>query len=50
MIKEWVFRKGNANEGRAFTWENEKDFGSIKIALDHRMKNGEKSYGFPMWK
>ena len=46
MIKEWVFRKGNAAEGRAFTWENEKDFGGIKIALDHRMKNGEKIIWF----
>lgn len=46
MIKEWVFRKGNAKEGRAFTWENEKDFGGIKIALDHRMNDGEKIIWF----
>jgi hypothetical protein len=46
MIKEWVFRKGNAEEGRAFTWENEKDFGGIKIALDHRMNDGEKIIWF----
>lgn len=46
IIKEWVFRKGNAAEGRAFTWENEKDFGGIKIALDHRMQNGEKIIWF----
>lgn len=46
MIKEWVFRKGNAAEGRAFTWENEKDFSGLMIALDHRMKNGEKIIWF----
>jgi hypothetical protein len=46
MIKEWVFRKGNAKEGRAFTWENEQVFGGIKIALDHRMSNGEKIIWF----
>src|SRR5690606_5102632 len=35
-IIEWVFRKGNAESGRAMTWENVRDFNGIKIALDHK--------------
>lgn len=40
MIKEWVFRRGNGEDGRAMTWENVKDFGGIKIAMDHKDGNG----------
>ncbi len=37
LIKEWIFRKGNANEPSMITtFENYKDFGGIKIALDHK--------------
>ncbi|MGY6523609.1 MAG: hypothetical protein ACXIUD_17900 [Mongoliitalea sp.] len=41
MIKEWTFRKGNAPEGRTFTWETEKDFNGIKIATEHRNAEGQ---------
>lgn len=38
MIKEWVFRKGNAAEpSLTNTFENYKDFNGIKIAIDHKM-------------
>lgn len=40
MIKEWVFRRGNGENGRAMTWENVRDFGGIKIAMDHKDENG----------
>ncbi|WP_375583631.1 hypothetical protein [Cyclobacterium xiamenense] len=46
MIKEWVFRRGDGPEGRAFTWENVQDFDGIKIALDHKLENGEKIIWF----
>ncbi|NHE55677.1 hypothetical protein [Cyclobacterium plantarum] len=46
MIKEWVFRRGDGPEGRAFTWENVADFGNIKIAQDHHLENGEKIIWF----
>ncbi len=41
LIKEWVFRRGDGPEGRAFTWENVRDFDGIKIAQDHKLENGE---------
>lgn len=38
MIKEWVFRKGNAAEpSLTNTFENYNDFNGIKIAIDHKM-------------
>ena len=40
MIQEWVFRRGNGENGRAMTWENVRDFGGIKIAMDHKDQNG----------
>lgn len=41
MIKEWVFRKGNATEATmATTFENYKDYNGIKIATDHKMADG----------
>ena len=40
MILEWVFRRGNGNEGRAFTWETVKDFTGIKLATEHRNDQG----------
>ena len=46
MIKEWVFRRGDGPEGRAMTWENEKEFDGIKIAMDHKNEEGEKVLWF----
>ena len=46
MIKEWVFRRGDGPDGRAFTWENVKDFDGVKIALDHHNADGEKIIWF----
>ena len=41
MIKEWVFRKGNATEATmATTFENYTDYNGIKIATDHKMADG----------
>lgn len=40
MIKEWVFRRGNGEDGRAMTWENVQDFGGVKIAMDHKDEHG----------
>jgi len=41
MIKEWIYRKGNAKEASMITsFENHKDFNGIKIALEH-IKKGE---------
>jgi hypothetical protein len=45
-IKEWVFRRGDGPEGRAMTWENEKDFDGITIAMDHKNDAGEKALWF----
>ncbi|MCH7524939.1 MAG: hypothetical protein IIC74_08015 [Bacteroidetes bacterium] len=37
LIKEWVYRKGNAEEPSLITsWENYQDFNGIKIALEHK--------------
>ena len=46
MIKEWVFRRGNGENGRAMTWENVQNFGGIKIAMDHRDENGNRVLWF----
>ncbi|KAA5824142.1 hypothetical protein FPF71_11040 [Algibacter amylolyticus] len=41
IIKEWAFRKGNANTtGLINTFENHQDFYGIKIALDHKKAEG----------
>jgi hypothetical protein len=41
MIREWVFRKGNAKEPSMITtFENYQEFKGIKIAQDHKMAEG----------
>lgn len=41
MIKEWIYRKGNTKEPSMITsFESQKDFNGIKIALEH-IKKGE---------
>lgn len=41
MIREWVFRKGNATEpSMTTTFENYEDFNGIKIAKDHKTAEG----------
>jgi hypothetical protein len=42
MILEWTFRKGNAPEGRTWTWENVGQFGPIKLAQDHLGSDGNR--------
>ncbi|MDO7171868.1 hypothetical protein [Mariniflexile sp. AS56] len=37
IVKEWVFRKGNAAKPSMMTsWENYQDFKGLKIALEHK--------------
>lgn len=41
MIKEWTFRKGNAETASlSTTFENYKDYNGIKIATDHKQYGG----------
>jgi hypothetical protein len=41
MLKEWVFRKGNAPEASmTTTWEDYEDFNGIKIAKMHKGQGG----------
>ena len=41
MIKEWVYLSGGSRERPlATTWENYKDFDGIKIAQNHKSKDG----------
>lgn len=40
MILEWVFRRGNGPDGRAFTWENEKEYKGVKFATEHKNDEG----------
>ena len=41
MIKEWIFRKGNAQAPSMITsFENYEDFNGIKIAKDHKKSEG----------
>lgn len=41
LIKEWTFRKGNAEApSLSTTFENYKDYNGIKIATDHKQKGG----------
>lgn len=46
MIKEWVFRKGNGDEGRPFTWEAEKSFDGVTFATEHKNSDGVKFIWF----
>jgi hypothetical protein len=39
-IREWVFRKSNNQEGRAFTWEDEKTFNGLTFATTHKNADG----------
>jgi len=42
LIREWVFRKGNAEEpSMTTTFENYEDFNGIKIAKDHKMADND---------
>lgn len=45
-IIEWVFRRGNGENGRAMTWENVQDFGGIKIAMEHKDDKGNRVLWF----
>ncbi|WP_194776052.1 hypothetical protein [Pararhodonellum marinum] len=45
-IKEWVFRRGNGPEGRAITWEEEKEFNGITLATSHRNEAGQRIIWF----
>jgi hypothetical protein len=41
IIREWIFRKGNAEEPSMITtFENHEDYNGIKIAKDHKMAEG----------
>lgn len=41
IVKEWVFRKGNAPEpSMTTTWEDYEDIGGLKIAKMHKMGEG----------
>lgn len=47
LIKEWVFRKGNAEApSLTNTFENIQDFNGIKIALDHKKGEGDWNLSF----
>ena len=47
IIREWVFRKGNAKEpSLTTTFENYKDFNGIKIAIDHKQEGGNWNLNF----
>lgn len=42
LIKEWIFRKGNAAEpSMTTTWENYTTQNGLKIALDHKNDKGD---------
>lgn len=42
LIREWVFRQGNAAEPTmTTTFENYEDFKGLKIAKDHKMADGD---------
>lgn len=46
IIQEWVFRKGNGTEGRAFTWEAEKKIDGVTFATEHFNADGVKFIWF----
>jgi hypothetical protein len=42
LIKEWVYRQGNAKEPSMITsWGNYQDFNGVKIGLDHLKPEGD---------
>lgn len=41
-ILEWTFRKGNAPEGRTWTWEKATAFGPIQLSLEHKDAAGKR--------
>ena len=42
LIKEWIFREGNSTEpSMSTTFENYQNYNGIKIALDHKMAEGD---------
>jgi hypothetical protein len=45
-IIEWMFRRGNGENGRAMTWENIQDYQGIQIAREHRDQDGNKIIWF----
>lgn len=46
MIQEWVFRKGNGSDGRAFTWGAEQEYNGITFATEHFNADGMKFIWF----
>ena len=42
QILEWTFRKGNAPEGRTWTWEKAVTFGPIQLSLEHKDATGKR--------
>ena len=42
QILEWTFRKGNAPEGRTWTWEKAAAFGPIQLSLEHKDATGKR--------
>ncbi len=42
QILEWTFRKGNAPEGRTWTWEKAAAFGPIQLSLEHKDAAGKR--------
>jgi hypothetical protein len=42
MVREWVYhRKASAEPTLMTTWEDYQDFEGLKIAKDHRSKDGK---------
>ena len=46
-ILEWTFRKGNAPEGRPWTWEKAVPYGPIQISLEHKDPEGKRFIWLP---
>lgn len=42
QILEWTFRKGNAPEGRTWTWEKSVAYGPIQLSLEHKDAAGKR--------
>ena len=45
-IREWVFRRGNAPEGRAVTWEEDQEFNGLTMATERRNQEGNRTTWF----